>query len=241
MGKKRKRKQKTLFDLLLILIFWPVFLTAIVIKAIIIIVKETSKTKSIKRKEIYKVKETNLNTEELGNIGEEKIKYVLNLFLQENAGYVINDYRGCINGKTFQIDHILITTNEILCIETKNYNGKIYGSYDNIEWTIVYNPNDKEKMYNPIRQNKNHIKFLKNILGENTPIKNIVIFVGNANIEEIKEFKEIYTQFEFTNYLFNLNDNINPNFQYWYETLQTYKLNITNEEHIQNIKKFIYN
>ena len=88
---------------------------------------------------------------------------------------------------------------------------------------------------------KNHIKFLKNILGENTPIKNIVIFVGNANIEEIKEFKEIYTQFEFTNYLFNLNENINPNYQYWYETLQTYKLNITNEEHIQNIKKFIYN
>lgn len=78
MGKKRKRKQKTLFDLLLILIFWPVFLTAIVIKAIIIIVKETSKTKTI-----YKVKEKNLNTEELGNIGEEKIKYVLNLYLQK--------------------------------------------------------------------------------------------------------------------------------------------------------------
>lgn len=34
----------------------------------------------------------NLNTEELGNIGEEKIKYVLNLYLQKNAGYVINKF-----------------------------------------------------------------------------------------------------------------------------------------------------
>lgn len=66
---------------------------------------------------------------DIGDIGEEKIKYILNLYLQENTGYVINDYRGCINGKTFQIDHVLITPYQILCIETKNYSGKIYGSY----------------------------------------------------------------------------------------------------------------
>jgi hypothetical protein len=56
-----------------------------------------------------------------------------------------------------QIDHLLITPYGIFVIETKNYQGTIYGGKDRKTWLI----NGKFKMLNPFAQNYGHIQAIK--------------------------------------------------------------------------------
>nr|WP_304220023.1 nuclease-related domain-containing protein [Fredinandcohnia onubensis] len=55
-----------------------------------------------------------------------------------------------------QIDHVVLTPYGIFVIETKNYQGTIYGGKDRKTWLI----NGKFKMMNPFVQNYGHIKAL---------------------------------------------------------------------------------
>lgn len=55
-----------------------------------------------------------------------------------------------------QIDHVVITPYGIFSIETKNYQGTIYGGKDRKTWLV----NGKFKMMNPFVQNYGHIKAL---------------------------------------------------------------------------------
>jgi len=61
-----------------------------------------------------------------------------------------------------QIDHILITPYGIFVIETKNYQGTIYGGKDRKTWSV----NGKFKMMNPFIQNFGHIQAIKNHIEE---------------------------------------------------------------------------
>jgi hypothetical protein len=59
-----------------------------------------------------------------------------------------------------QIDHLLITPYGIFVIETKNYQGTIYGGKDRKTWLI----NGKFKMLNPFVQNYGHIQAIKTFI-----------------------------------------------------------------------------
>ncbi|GAE36683.1 nuclease-related domain-containing protein [Halalkalibacter akibai] len=59
-----------------------------------------------------------------------------------------------------QIDHIIITPYSIFVIETKNYQGTIYGGIDRKIWLV----NGKFKMMNPFLQNYAHIQASKNFI-----------------------------------------------------------------------------
>lgn len=59
-----------------------------------------------------------------------------------------------------QIDHIAITPYGIFVIETKNYQGTIYGGKVRKTWSV----NGKFKMINPFVQNYGHIQAIKDIL-----------------------------------------------------------------------------
>jgi len=61
-----------------------------------------------------------------------------------------------------QIDHIVITFYGLFVIETKNYQGTIYGGKDRKTWLI----NGKFKMMNPLMQNYGHIQALKKCIDE---------------------------------------------------------------------------
>ncbi|MCV9885112.1 nuclease-related domain-containing protein [Metabacillus halosaccharovorans] len=61
-----------------------------------------------------------------------------------------------------QIDHIVITSYGIFVIETKNYQGTIYGGKDRKTWSV----NGKYKMLNPFIQNYGHIQAIKNHIEE---------------------------------------------------------------------------
>lgn len=59
-----------------------------------------------------------------------------------------------------QVDHVVITPYGIFAIETKNYQGTIYGGKDRKTWLV----NGKFKMMNPFLQNYGHIEALKSLI-----------------------------------------------------------------------------
>lgn len=101
---------------------------------------------------------------------------------------VVNDIMIPTNdGGTTQIDHIVVSNFGIFVIETKNYKGWIFGNEHNKYWTQVIYRN-KNKFYNPVLQNKGHVKALKNLL-ESKPDLNyipIVVFTSRADFKKLE-------------------------------------------------------
>lgn len=87
---------------------------------------------------------------------------------------------------TSEIDSILINQYGIFVIESKGYSGWIFGNETQSEWTqIIYK--NKNKFYNPITQNRNHIKAIANIL----EIEDMNIFRSYIVFSERCELKKI--------------------------------------------------
>jgi hypothetical protein len=61
-----------------------------------------------------------------------------------------------------QIDHAVLTQYGIFVIETKNYQGTIYGGKDRKTWSV----NGKFNMMNPFVQNYGHIKALASLIDQ---------------------------------------------------------------------------
>ena len=99
--------------------------------------------------------------------------------------------------RSAQIDHILINSDGIIVIETKNYGGRIYGSEYNKNWTQVLAYGKKKyKFYNPIMQNATHVHKLKEVLSpefKDIPIYSIVVFTGRADIKHVETKNTIVT------------------------------------------------
>ena len=90
-------------------------------------------------------------------------------------------------GKTTQIDHIIVSIYGVFVVETKNYQGWIYGNEIDRQWTqIIYKK--RQQFYNPIKQNQGHIKALKGMLPEyrHIPFISIINFSPKATLKEIQ-------------------------------------------------------
>jgi hypothetical protein len=80
-----------------------------------------------------------------------------------------------------QIDHVVLTPYGIFVIETKNYQGTIYGGKDRKTWLV----NGKFKMMNPFVQNYGHIEALKTLIHE----KNHNFFISMVSFTKRCTFK----------------------------------------------------
>jgi len=80
-----------------------------------------------------------------------------------------------------QIDHVVITPYAIFVIETKNYQGTIYGGKDRNTWLV----NGKFKMMNPFVQNYGHIKAIASLIDE----KYHNLFVSMVSFTKRSTFK----------------------------------------------------
>lgn len=98
-----------------------------------------------------------------GFFGEFFIRVILK-FLDKEKYIVINDVLiPTKDGKTAQIDHVVISKYGIFVIETKNYSGWILSNENSRNWThVIYKT--KNQFYNPILQNKGHVKALQDLL-----------------------------------------------------------------------------
>ncbi len=98
-----------------------------------------------------------------GKFAETVSNIVLDLSLDKNIYTVHKNVTLELNDDTTQIDHIIVSHYGIFVIETKNYNGWIFGDKKAKTWTqVLYKK--RSTFQNPIHQNYKHIKFLQKIL-----------------------------------------------------------------------------
>lgn len=98
---------------------------------------------------------------------------------------IVNTYIPKNDGTTTEIDIILINLYGIFVIENKNYSGWIYGNENDYNWTQTLK-GQKNKFYNPVLQNENHIKELKSYLKLKDNIcKSIIVFSEHCELKKV--------------------------------------------------------
>lgn len=98
-----------------------------------------------------------------GKRGERIVSKELRRLKQRDTIILNNVLLPASNGRTSQIDHIVISTRGIFVIETKSLAGRITGSEHAQYWTQHLSTQSRQ-LYNPILQNKGHIRVLSRIL-----------------------------------------------------------------------------
>lgn len=103
---------------------------------------------------------------------------------------LVNRYIRKNDGERTEIDLIFIHETGIYVIESKNYNGWIFGNEKNKYWTQTFKTGKKYKFYNPIWQNNTHIKHLSNLLYdvERCNFISIIVFNDSARFKDIKKY-----------------------------------------------------
>ncbi|MBM7692481.1 hypothetical protein JOC77_001911 [Peribacillus deserti] len=141
-----------------------------------------------------------------GEIGEYKIDIQLAQF--PKSYYYLNDIL-IKNSKSSsgysQIDHVVFTPYGIFVIETKNYQGTIYGAKERKTWIV----NGKFKMMNPLMQNFGHIQALKRLINElyHDYFINVVSFSKRCTLKIEGEVRKVSSNelviydIEFTEYI----------------------------------------
>lgn len=99
-----------------------------------------------------------------------------------------NVYVPLENGKTTEIDIVVVSRKGILVFEHKAYQGVIYGDGRRKEW-VQYLGGKKSFFRSPIEQNRYHVERLKEYLGENVPIYGFIShsLCGKWKVKNIPE------------------------------------------------------
>jgi hypothetical protein len=119
-----------------------------------------------------------------GYMGELGVRLVLKRLKKEEFE-VLHNIMLMKDGKTTQIDHIVVGQTGIFVVETKNYKGWIFGSEHSKFWTqTIYK--SKKRFQNPIHQNYGHIKFLEHHLQDYSgPIYSVIAFSDRGTLKKI--------------------------------------------------------
>ena len=124
-----------------------------------------------------------------GDRGEYSVYFSLEVFEQYGAKFLFNCYLPLGNGKTTEIDLIMIDSSGIYVFESKNYGGWIFGSENQKYWTQTLparRGSQKHQFYNPIFQNKLHVSCLQNCLNQSIPIYSVVVFSDRCTFKDVK-------------------------------------------------------
>lgn len=81
------------------------------------------------------------------------------------------------NGKSTEIDLLLIHETGLYVFEMKHYKGTIYGKTFDQKWTQYFRTSSNSHFYNPILQNHFHINALKRIVPD-IPIHSFIVFTN---------------------------------------------------------------
>lgn len=81
-------------------------------------------------------------------------------------------------GGLAKIDHAILTAGGILCIQTKHFNGIVFGGENEAQWTNVDGVH-RRRFLNPLIQNEGRTRAMQKILPD-VPVENLVIFTGSV-------------------------------------------------------------
>ena len=121
-----------------------------------------------------------------GNMGEYNIYRTLEK-IKGTKLILTNLYIPKEDGSTTEIDLVMITKYGFFVIESKNYSGWIFGDEKHRNWTQTFPNKKKFKFFNPIWQNKGHIKALKEVLSitDDSLMQSFIIFSNNCELKKI--------------------------------------------------------
>ena len=124
-----------------------------------------------------------------GKIGARRIHKVLSARSKD----VLDDFLlpGAYGGLT-RIDHAILTSGGILCIQTKHYNGIIFGDADEPQWTNVDGIH-RRKFLNPMIQNEGRTRALQKVAPD-VPVANLVVFTGDVQFTSTTEKNVIHVR-----------------------------------------------
>ena len=142
------------------------------------------------------VLEAYLNTPTVkGRLGERALVKKLEKDIRRNPGGRIlrNLYLPKENGETAETDVLYITRKGLLVFENKNFAGYIFGTEADKNWTVTLPAGkkiEKHRFYNPILQNRTHIKCLKAYLNKDIPAFSLVTFNDRGQLKNVKTTSE---------------------------------------------------
>lgn len=122
----------------------------------------------------------------------EKIgKRRINRTLRGRSNNVFDDFivPGAYGGLT-RVDHAILTSGGILCIQTKHYNGVVFGEAKEPQWTNVDGVH-RRKFLNPLIQNEGRAKALQKIVPD-VPVASLVVFTGAVQFTSLLEKNVIH-------------------------------------------------
>lgn len=127
---------------------------------------------------------------DLGKYGEYLTYKYLKTFEKKGAKFLFNVYVPKEDGETSEIDVLMITSKGLFVFESKNYSGWIFGSEHQKTWYQTLpagrGRSHKEHFYNPVMQNRTHIKYLKALLGEEIPMHSIITFSDRCTLKNVR-------------------------------------------------------
>jgi hypothetical protein len=136
----------------------------------------------------------------VARIGEVRIRRAL----ERRSKDVLHDFMlpGAYGGLA-RIDHAIMTAGGILCIQTKHYNGIVFGEADEPQWTNV-DGITRRRFLNPLIQNEGRRRALQKVVPE-VPVANVVIFTGTVefttpppkNVIRVSELESFIAKFVF--------------------------------------------
>lgn len=118
------------------------------------------------------------------NGGELVVSHLLASHLRPPDYHLMNHVTVRLDDGTTQIDHILVSRFGVFVVETKDFNGWIFGDAYEPRWTRVHF-HRKDTFQNPIHQNYRHICAVQAILDflPANAIKSVVVFSGKAQFK----------------------------------------------------------
>ena len=136
----------------------------------------------------------------VSRIGDLRIRRAL----ESRSKDVLHDFMlpGAYGGIA-RIDHAIMTAGGILCIQTKHYNGIVFGDADEPQWTNV-DGITRRRFLNPLIQNEGRRRALQKVVPE-VPVANVVIFTGSVefttpppkNVIRVSELESFIAKFVF--------------------------------------------
>lgn len=131
-----------------------------------------------------------VNNNMTGWLGETftEFEIMFTKFLGHKGEMLRNVYIPKDDGTTSEIDVLYITKKGIFVIESKNYSGWIFGDEHSQYWTASLPNKQKNRFYNPIKQNQSHIKWLNNYLKDDSiPLHSIIAFSERCTLKKVPD------------------------------------------------------
>jgi hypothetical protein len=136
----------------------------------------------------------------ISKIGKLRIRAAL----KKSSPDILHDFilPGAYGGLT-KVDHAVMTAGGVLCIQSKHYNGVVFGGEDDPQWTNIDGVK-RRRFLNPLIQNEGRSRALRKVVPD-VPVANLVVFTGSVefttpppkNVIHVKQLEAYIARFVF--------------------------------------------